>query len=103
MYSNDFGCQVNKVDIGLKIGDINISTPVVADDTMLLANTPAELQTLMNFSHFNSEENYYKNHPTKSAVTILRQNKENEDSYYSWKLGDCPATQRSTSEDLGLI
>ncbi len=103
MYSNDFGCQVNKVDIGLKIGDINISTPVVADDTMLLASTPADLQTLMNFSHFNSEENYYKNHPTKSAVTILRQNKENEDSYYSWKLGDCPATQRSTSEHLGLI
>ena len=102
-YGNDNPINLLNCDLGYKIGNINIGNPVVADDSALLSSDPFELQSMMNLSHFHSEENQYELHPIKSVVTIMRQNKANMDSLFTWYLGDSPASLKSEFEHLGLI
>jgi len=70
---------------------------------MLLANNPFELQTLMNYSSHNADIQFFENHPTKSAVTTLLQQKSSLGALYSWMLGNKPAMQKSVCEHLGLL
>jgi hypothetical protein len=90
-------------DLGYKIGNINIGNPVVADDSALLSSDPFELQSMMDLSHVHSVRNHYELHPVKSVVTILRREKANIDSLFTWFLGDYPASIRSEFEHVGLL
>ena len=102
MYSNSFACHIRNQNIGFRIGTINVSTPIDADDTMLLANNPFELQTMMNYSNHNAGIQFFENHPTKSAVTTLLKQKHSIGVVYYWMLGEKPAIKKEMCEHLGL-
>jgi len=102
-YSNHFADHVQKSGVGFKIGNINIATPVDADDTALISESPYELQTMMTYADFNAQNQYFQNHPTKSAVLTMLEKKENTDSYFNWMLGKTSASQYSSMEHLGLV
>ncbi len=59
----------------LAIGTTNISSPTVADDMVLMAKTPLQLQTLLNLATLYANEEHYVIHPQKTVV-VPHNNKE---------------------------
>jgi hypothetical protein len=57
--------------LGFHIGDILFSSPTCADDMLLLARSPIELQTLLYLIVTYANEEHYVIHPDKSVVLAL--------------------------------
>ena len=59
---------IQNADLGAHIGDINLSSPTCADDVCLTANTPADLQVLLDLVGSYSQMERYSLQPTKCVV-----------------------------------
>ena len=70
---------------GCYIGIYHIATPTCADDIILLANTPEDLQLLFSIAHEFSKQERYNIHPDKTKIIIY--NNKNQTTIHSWKLG----------------
>ena len=69
-FINDLLVHLEKSGLGYAIGTINISSPTDADDVLLIALQPANLQGLLNIAYEFSVTNRYGIHPVKSSVLI---------------------------------
>ena len=59
---------LDKSELGFHIGDISLISPTCADDIIILARSPLELQTLLSLVVTYANEEHYVIHPEKSVV-----------------------------------
>ena len=57
-----------KSKLGYHIGNLNFVSPTCADDMVILARSPLELQTLLNLVNTYANEEHYILHPEKSVI-----------------------------------
>ena len=72
IYHNDLLKSVSQSTLGASIGNINVSTPTCADDTALLANSPHELQAMLDLVEFNTSRDLVKINPDKSEILTVK-------------------------------
>ena len=101
LYSNDQQTALEKMGIGLHIGDIYVGAPAVADDQLLIANNGWEMQSMLSICFDYAEDHQAQLHPDKSTVTEMLKNSSSRQSD-PWYLGDNPATETESFQHLGL-
>jgi exonuclease III len=102
-YCNNLPHMLEKSGLGLHIGNIYLGSPICADDNALLTTNPFELQAMMTLCHDHSKKQYYDLHETKSVCITMLTSKDDYDTYFTWALGENPATQKEEIEHLGQI
>jgi hypothetical protein len=78
--------------LGIHIGTLYCGSPTCADDLILLANVPSDLQSMLDITQDYSQKERYRIHPTKSQIVSY-----NSKEAHSWTLG---ANQVPLCEDL---
>ena len=76
---------ITETGIGITIGPHMCSSPTCADDMLLLANSPDDLQMLLDIVLAYSQDEHYTIHPTKSMITVFGRKPSPE---ISWSLGE---------------
>ncbi|VDI75415.1 Hypothetical predicted protein [Mytilus galloprovincialis] len=99
VYVNSLLNQIEKSGIGAHIGTIACAAPTCADDVSRLANTPEELQILLDTVENYSKQENYKLQPTKCAV-ISMNNKDKDCQQF--RLGNNILPQPETCVHLGI-
>ncbi len=51
VFANDLVQEINDLDLGIPMGDLNVSILLYADDIVLMANTEEKLQSMLNVLH----------------------------------------------------
>ncbi len=70
-YVNSLLKRLETAGLGLTIGDLYMGTPTCADDMLLLSDSKAEMQAMINICHDYSLEHKYVLHPGKSQTAHL--------------------------------
>ena len=78
--------RITETGIGITIGPYTCSSPTCADDMLLLANSPDDLQMLLDIVLANSQDEHYTIHPTKSMITVFGRKPSHEISWTLVKL-----------------
>jgi hypothetical protein len=85
-YINDLLIGMENDGLGKTIGTTYVDTPTVADDVLLISDSPIELQLMLPRSAQYAARERYKIHPQKSA--IVQFGKSRKISQFGWNL-DC--------------
>ncbi len=103
-YVNSLLKRLETAGLGLIIGDLYMGTPTCADDVLLLSDSKAEMQAMINICHDYSLEHKYELHPGKSQTAhFVKSNKRTgfpEDN--RWSLGNKQITKTEEFTHLGL-
>jgi hypothetical protein len=67
-YINDLLSDMNCKDLGKSIGTTYVGTPTVADDVLLISDSPLDLQLMMQQADLYSCRERYQLHPEKSSI-----------------------------------
>ncbi len=94
--------QLQKSGSGLSLGGIYLGAPTVADDVLLLANSPLDLQHMLDIVSEYSSLHRYNIHPTKSEVCIFTREPDFLPSLKSWDISDSVLPVSNTTTHLGI-
>lgn len=95
--------MLERLDMGCKIGTVNLCDPTCADDLALLSFYPSEMQCMLNVSKSYSEDHYYDIHPIKSTVTLAVSSKKDPVlPECTWSLGDAEMPITDSFSHLGI-
>lgn len=90
--------------IGLSIGSVYCGAPTVADDILLMANCPMDLQVMLHIANDYADKHQYKIHPIKSVVSVFGPKADRE--YWKnsnlWTISDHQLPISDQSTHLGL-
>ena len=67
-YRADDIAILDQPDIGYHIGELRFPCPTVADDMLLLARSPLELQTMISLTETYANDEHFKIHPEKNVI-----------------------------------
>lgn len=102
-YINELLLTLERHKLGTCIGDIYVGCPTVADDVALLANSPSELQSMLNVAYAYANREKYIIHPEKSCILKKVHPRKVSSVYSNWKLGDCEVTVSQSATHLGIL
>ena len=91
--------RITETGIGITIGPYTCSSPTCADDMLLLANSPDDLQMLLDIVLAYSQDEHYTIHPTKSMITVFGRKPSHE---ISWTLGETMIPTVDSCKHLGI-
>ena len=105
-YQFDLLVQVFTSEIGFNIGSINVTCPTVADDMILAASSPHDLQSLLWLCENYANMERYTIHPEKSVITPFAISSKAQlnflESSRPWVINDSPVTVSSEFTHLGV-
>ena len=84
--------------MGISVGTVYCGSPTCADDLMLLANRPSDLQCMMDLVLGYSRKERYRIHPTKSQIVTY-----NSEDTEGWTLGENPVPESTSLAHLGIV
>jgi hypothetical protein len=92
-------------DMGAKIGTVTVSAPTCADDVTLLANTPPELQVMLNAAAQDSHRERYQFSKSKTKVMTVNIKAPSGPliSTGRWELESAPLEVVCKQDHLGLV
>ncbi len=99
LYCNNLLDSMLKSRLGTFIGPVYVGTPTCADDMLLMANDPAELQAMLDICFEYAKQHQYEIHPQKSVIAHMVGSKHEG---VTWKLGEEPVTKVDKFTHLGL-
>ena len=104
LYSNNFLKSLAKARLGAHIGAIYVGAVGVADDSLLLAHYPPELQAMLSLATDYSETHKFEIHPVKTVVTHLHAPRTpyQPTSSPTYLLGDQQVTMATQFVHLGM-
>ena len=102
VYINDILNVLQTAGIGMYIGSVYIGTPTCADDQLLLATNPEDMQAMLGAVYKYSEDHLYNIHPEKSSVTSLIKDKTNSAMQKTYQLNTSTLPERESFTHLGL-
>ncbi len=85
---------------GCHIGIYYTGSPTCADDILLIANSPQDLQLLLSIAYQYSSQERYNIHPDKTKIIIY--NNKKISSSFTWKLGDTLLHPNKILTHLGI-
>ena len=88
--------------LGLSIGPFYVGAPACADDFLLLADNPPELQGMIDVTRQYAEEHGYDLNLTKTVVCRQKVNPSERNRKFTWLLGDDPLSEVDSFQHLGL-
>ncbi len=99
IYTTELLDSLRRSRLGTFIGTTYVGSPTCADDMILLANDPFELQAMIDICKGYSVTHKYELHPQKSVVTHMTGSKPTDDI---WRMGEdqMPTVEQFTH--LGL-
>ena len=89
---------------GAHIGPFFVGSPTCADDVMLLADSPEDLQAQLSIVFAYSRRERYVINPTKTTITVYpgNNNKSNSNKISTWKLGSTEIHPTDSFTHLGI-
>ena len=103
IYIHDLLQTLQKTNMGTSTGIIYTGSPTCADDILLLSNTPAQLQGMLDIAYSYSKRHKYEIHPTKSVVTTLVYPKKLDvHPSMDWHLGGTSISREESFIHLGI-
>jgi hypothetical protein len=85
---------------GLHIGATYIGSPTVADDVLLLSQSPLDLQVMLHTSEHYSRRERYQIHPTKSEIIQVSSNQQL--TSFQWHIAGIEAELSESATHLGI-
>ena len=101
MYIHDFVITINELHKGISIGDRDVSCLLYADDIVLLAETPVDLQVQLDAVNNWCRKWRLKINVTKTKIMHFRKNSANQ-SYYQFHIGSQNISYCDTYRYLGM-
>ncbi|MEW8546047.1 MAG: reverse transcriptase family protein [Candidatus Thiodiazotropha sp.] len=102
VHNNDLLNDIEKSGKGSKVGSTDCSCPTYVDDIALVANSPANLQTLASTAYRHSCTRRYQVNVDKSCVVIFGTNYRTTHQQISIKLGNAVIPQKRSVTHLGV-
>ena len=102
LYINGLLQLLKRSTLGTCIGSIYLGAPTCADDVLLMANSPSELQGMLNICHDYALQHRYELHPQKSVITQLVPGPYQSTNPGPWVLGNSEVTIAQSFVHLGL-
>ncbi len=102
LYINGLLQLLKRSTLGTCIGTVYLGAPTCADDVLLMANSPSELQGMLNICHDYAHQHRYELHPQKSVITQLVTAPHQNMDPAPWVLGDNEVTIAQSFTHLGL-
>ena len=104
LHLNDLLCTLESSSLGAHIGPFFVGSPTCADDVMLLADSPEDLQAQLSIVSAYSRRERYVINPTKTTITVYPGNniKSNSNKISTWKLGSTEIHPTDSFTHLGI-
>ena len=102
LYINQLLLDLERSDLGMKIGETYIGCPTCADDVTLLTDTPNQIQPLLNIATEYASQHLYQLHPHKSSITSMTSSVLGTHENQKWHIGNEEASISSQFVHLGL-
>jgi len=102
LYINDLAKNINELDKGVKINDMNIGILLYADDIVLIADNEKDLQTMLNATHKWCMNWRLQVNADKSKIMHFRKTSKTR-SQYNFMLGNITLEIVDEYKYLGLV
>ena len=107
LFLNDLDNKISDSSAGVNIGEKTIHTLLYADDLVLLANSPKDMQLQLNLLNTLLNSSKMKVNLGKTKIMVLRKNKRKsrakKGNEIIWKLGDKEIEECEVYKYLGVI
>ena len=95
--------SLERAGIGVTMGVTYAGAPTVADDTILTAMEPYELQYMLDITSFFANREHFSIHPGKSSITVYHSPRSlNTDSTSEWFLNSQQISKTVEFTHLGI-
>ena len=102
VYNNDLLVELENSNKGCKIGDIDCSCLSYVDDGAAAANSPRNLQILVNIAYRHACRYHYELHADKSCVVVYGKNQRTSSQPVRIYIGDKMIPQKQSTVHLGV-
>jgi hypothetical protein len=102
-YINPALLRLSEAGRGVRIGSVHCGCPCCADDLILLANSPEDLQFMLHLAYDYSADERYIIHPNKTTITVTGDpRKTGNYTTLEWKLGENTVSLSPKFTHLGI-
>ena len=102
LFLNDLNAAISSKAKGISLGSDVVHTLLYADDLVLVAETPEDLQTQLDILKVFTDDIKMKVNIGKTKVMVLRKNKRKSQSQNTWLLGEQELQECDSYKYLGV-